>query len=361
MNVVIAGGGTAGHVLPGLALAEEVVRRGGSARFIGTDDGQESRLVPEAGFGFDAVVAPPLRRSLAPANLRVPFALLAGVRDCRPLVRGADVVVGMGGFVSLPAGLAAGREHRALVIHEQNAVLGLANRILARRAVAVAASFDGTDARRARVVVTGNPVRSAIAEVSHRRRELRREAAGSLGIDADRPTVIAFGGSLGASRINRAVVGSARALVERHGAQIVLIAGRAHASALAEEAVRDGIPMRVLDFVERMDLVYAAADVVVCRSGATTCAEVAVAGVPAILVPYPHATADHQRANAGALAGSGAAIVVDDSLLTPDRLSSEVSGLLVDRARREAMARAAASVGRPDAAARLADLLESVT
>ena len=360
MNVVIAGGGTAGHVLPGLALATEVQRRGGSARFIGSRDGQEARLVPEAGFRFDAVSAPALRRSLTVTNLRVPLALAAGVRACRPLVRDADVVVGMGGFVSLPAGLAAGREHRPLVIHEQNAVLGLANRILARRAAVVAASFDGMTSRGGSVVLTGNPVRDAIRAIARDREALRREAVTLFGLEAGRPTVVAFGGSLGAARINDAVTGAAHAWVDAEGAQVLLVAGRSHAEALASRVASHRIPLRVLDFVDRMDLLYAVADVVICRSGATTCAEVAVAGVPAILVPYPHATADHQRVNARSLATAGGAVVVDDAALTSDLLGSEVSALLRDGVRREAMARAAASVGRPDAAARLADLLESV-
>ncbi len=362
MRVLVAGGGTAGHVFPALALAERLSAEPGvEIRFAGTPTGQEARLVPAAGFPFEPIEARPLPREVTMRALRAPVAALRSVSACRPLVESSDVVVGMGGYVSVPVGVAALRAHRPLVVHEQNAVPGLANRLLARRARTVALSFVEAAERlpeRARILVTGNPVRSRILAVATDRDRLAKEALDELDLAPGRRTVVVVGGSQGALRVNVAAVEAVRRLVRRADVQVLLLTGPAH-----ERAARDALGsaprerVRVLGFLERMELAYAVADLVVARAGATTCAEVSVCGLPAILVPYPHATGRHQDANARALVRAGGAVAIPDAELSGEVLERDVSRLLDDPARLLAMADAMRGWSRPDAADALGDVV----
>lgn len=365
MKVLVSGGGTAGHVFPAIALAQALAERfGADVRFVGTDRGQEARLVPAAGFPFVAAPAHPLARRLSVGALAAPAALVASAARCRPLVEEADVVVGMGGYASGPAVLSAIRARRPVVLHEQNAVPGLANRLASRGARAVALSFP--EARRSfprgiRTVVTGNPVRREIARVRVARAELALVAARELGLEPARRTVLVFGGSQGALHLNRATVGACRLLRGRSDLQVILLAGPAHL-----DVVRRGLPqgggLRVvpLGFLDRMELAYAAADLVVARAGAATIAEVAACGLPAVLVPYPYATGRHQEANARALQRAGGASVLADHDLTPERLADRIESLLDHEERLVVMAERSASWGRPDAADAVADLVAEV-
>lgn len=362
MRVVIAAGGTAGHVFPALALARELVERHRVAvAFAGTPEGQEARLVPAKGFAFTPIEAAPFVRGPSPKNLRAPFVVAGAVRRARRLVDGADVVVGMGGYVSVPIGLAALRARRALVLHEQNAFPGLANRLLARPSRAVALSFADAARhlpRRARTVVTGNPVRPSIAAVPGERETLTKEALGHLEFEAGRRTVLVFGGSQGARRIDRAASEAVRLLADRDDLQMLLLTGEAHL-----QLVRDAIPanmrllVRALPFLDRMELAYALADLVVARAGAASVAEIAVCGLPSLLVPYPYATGHHQDANARVLARAGGAIVVADEAFTGPVLASRVRELLEDPDRLRAMVERAAAWSRPDAAEALARIV----
>ena len=365
MRVIIGTGGTAGHIFPALATAVHLRDRlSADVLFVGRDRGQEARLVPAAGFALEPVEALPFVRRLSPAMLRAPLAALRAARECRSIVRGADVVLGMGGYVSVPVSLAARKERLPLVIHEQNATIGLANRVAARWARAVALSFAETGSRlprRVRTVVTGNPVREEIAAVPERRDALREEAAGALGLERGRRTVVAFGGSQGALRLNRAMTGACRRLGPRADLQVLLITGPDHEASIRDlMPAGDGLLVRVQGFVARMELAYAAADLVVGRAGATTVAEISVCGLPAILVPYPHATGRHQEANAGALERAGGASVIADRELGPELLAERIEALVDHTERREAMARASASFGRPDAADALAGLAAGI-
>jgi len=364
VKVLIAGGGTAGHVFPAIALAERLSAEPGvEVAFAGTSGGQEARLVPAAGFAFEVVEARPLRRELSVDALTAPLAAARSVAACRPLVERADVVVGMGGYVSLPVGLAAARAGRPLVLHEQNAVPGLANRVLARWARVVCLSFAEAGRRlpkRARAVVTGNPVRSRVLEAARDRERLAAAAAGELGLEPGLRTLVIFGGSQGALRLNGAAAQAIPTLLARRSdLQVLLLTGPAHERA-ALGALGGCARVRVVGFLERMELAYAAADLVVARAGATTCAEVSVCGIPAVLVPYPYATGRHQDANARALERAGAAVVVPDAELTPERLAWVVLELLADPARLSAMARGMRSWSRPDAAEALAREVLSV-
>lgn len=357
MKVLLAGGGTAGHVFPALALAARLVAETHEVRFAGTATGQEARLVPAAGYRFEEIDARPLERKASVRAVTAPVAALRSVGQVRPLAEWADVVVGMGGYVSVPVALAALRSRRPLVIHEQNAVPGLANRTLARSARTVGLAF--AEARRAlprrtRTVLTGNPVREAILAVAREREELASTARRELELDTNRRTVVVFGGSQGALHVNRAVV-EALGRLASVDVQFLLLTGEAHADAVRSSLPDAGsLPVRVLGFLERMELAYAVADLVVARAGATTVAELAVCGVPSILIPYPYATGRHQEANARALQRAGGASMLLDDELDGRILAERISWLIQDGERLARMRESARAWARPDAAEALA-------
>jgi UDP-N-acetylglucosamine--N-acetylmuramyl-(pentapeptide) pyrophosphoryl-undecaprenol N-acetylglucosamine transferase len=286
------------------------------------------------------------------------------MRDCRDILRGAGVVVGMGGYVSAPAVLAARRAGVPIVLHEQNAVPGLANRLLSPLAEAVALSFPGRAfSRRRRVAVTGNPVREEILRVPAERETMAKEGRDELGLAEDRSTVLIFGGSQGALHIDRAAIGACYLLRARSTLQVVLITGPAHLAAVrrAMPQAAGELLVRPVGYLQRMELAYACADLAVCRAGATTVAELTVCGIPALLIPYPHATGRHQEANARALHRAGAAAVMPDEQLSAESLAGRIAGMMDDDERLRATTERSLALGRPDAAERLADLVIEVS
>ena len=365
MRVVVGTGGTAGHVFPAVAAAERLRDRlGVEVDFLGRADGLEARLVPQAGFPMRTVEALPFARKVSLTTLRAPFAALRAAQRCRPVIRGADAVLGMGGYVSVPVSLAARREGVPLVLHEQNAIPGLANRLASRWARAVALSFPGSGdrfPRRTRTVVTGNPVRGSVLRVRDGRDALRHEGFRRLELDPSRTTVVAFGGSQGARKLNRATVVACGVLADRADLQVVVLTGSGHHAEVVEGlADRGNLLVRARAFLDEMELAYAVADLVVCRAGATTVAEVTACGLPAVMIPYPYATAHHQDANASAVVRSGGAVVIPDGELDGQILAERIRDLVDDRERLVAMARGSAAFGRPDAADALADLTAEV-
>lgn len=362
MRIVIAGGGTGGHVFPGIALADRLVRdHGAEVSFIGAPSGPEARVVPEAGYQFSPVLAAPLYREVSLRALRAPFVALRSVAASRPLVEGADAVVGVGGYVSVPPGLAARRARVPLVILEQNAVPSLANRLLARRARAIGLTFEGARSRlrgRGTRVVTGNPVRASVLEVPARRAELAAEARAAFGFEPDRPTVVVFGGSQGALHLDETVAGALPLLAVEPGIQLLVLTGPDHVDVVARaSALVRGLTIHVMPFLERMELAYAVADLAVTRAGSTSIAEMTVCGMPMVLVPYPFATENHQEANARELEGAGAAIVQRDADLTAEGLARLIGDVARDRDRLARMSGAASAWGKPDADVRLASLV----
>ena len=363
MNVLIAGGGTAGHVSPALALGRRLAAEGDAVRFVGTATGLEATLVPAAGFPLSLIEARPFVRAISPRALAGPVAAIRSVAQCRPLVESSEVIVGMGGYVSVPVGLAAIRSRRPLVLHEQNAVPGLANRLLARRARVVALTFAEAArmfVRSARTVVTGNPVRQEILRVREERVDLRRRALIDFDLDQRRRTIAVFGGSQGALHVNQAALDAVRRLGDRRDLQVLFQTGAAHL-----DRVRDLLPagdrllVRPVGFLENIELAYALADLAVARAGANTVAELAACGVPAILVPYPYATGRHQEANARALQRAGAARVMLDHSIDGESLASAILGLIDDPDRLARMSACALAWGRPDAADSLAGLVRT--
>jgi len=364
-GVLLAGGGTAGHVNPLLATAEELLARqpGLTVRVLGTREGLEADLVPARGLDLAVVPRVPLPRRPSAAYLSLPGRLRAAVRAAGEAIdeTGADVVVGFGGYVSTPAYLAARRRRVPIVVHEQNARPGLANRLGARWAAATAVTFPGTPLRGA--TVTGLPMRRGIADLAARREDLaaRRSARTTLGLDPERPVLLVTGGSLGAQRLNQALTGAAVDVLEH--AQVLHLTGRGK-SAPVEQAlaglpdeVRSGYHVR--EYLEEMQLAYAAADLVVCRAGAGTVCELTAVGLPAVYVPLPIGNGEQAR-NARPAVSAGGGLLVPDADLDPARVRHDVVPLLAEPARLRAMADAAASVGVADGAARLVDLVDEV-
>jgi len=362
VKVVIAGGGTAGHVFPAVALADRLSRdHDAHVEFIGSSAGQEASLVPAAGYPFHGVAAAPLRREVSIASAKAPFVAMGSVRACGPLVRDADVMVGMGGYASVPAVLAARRAHVPVVLHEQNAVPGLANRFLARFATSVGVSFADAAGRfpsKVAVAVTGNPVRAQVRDVRASREALAGEAWAALDLDPGRATIVVFGGSQGALHVDQAVAGALGGLADRADLQLLVLTGREKLDVVARAAERPmELRVRALQYLERMELAYAVADLAVARAGATSIAEMTVCGIASILIPYPHATEDHQTANARELVQAGAADLYPDAELSSDGLAGRMLDLMDDVTRRITMGERATAWSRPDADERLAALV----
>lgn len=363
---IIAGGGTAGHVLPGLAVARELVERGRAAsalHFVGAERGIEARLVPEAGFHVTLLPGRGIQRRLTLANVGAALGLVAALWKAVVLVRRRRpaVVLALGGFASAACAVAAVLWRVPLVVAEQNARAGAANRLVARFAVACAVPFRETDLPHA--VVTGNPVRPEI--VAAAARADRDGARAELGVPIDRTAIVVFAGSLGSRRLNTATYGAVERWANRDDLAVLHVVGSRDWDDRPTVARGDGsgpdggtgrLWYRAVRYEDRMDRVLAAADLAVCRAGGTTVAELAVIGVPAVLVPLPIATRDHQTANAGELVRSGAAVLVPDGELDADRLVAAADTMLA--ADLTALAAAARALGRPDAAGAVADLLE---
>lgn len=364
-TVVLAGGGTAGHVNPLLATAAALRARGCSIVVLGTEEGLEHDLVPAAGLDLVTIPRVPLPRRPSLALLTLPRRFADAVSRARRTVRGADALVGFGGFVSTPAYLAARAEGVPFVVHEQNARPGLANRVGARHAAAVALTFASTPLRAAhgRTVVVGLPLRPVIADLAvirsgeGGRREARREAAARLGLDPALRTLLVTGGSLGAVHLNEVLTAVAADLPA--GTQVLHLTGRGKDAPVREAVGRTGVSGRwvVLDYLTTMQDALAAADLVVCRSGAGTVAELTALGLPAVYVPLPIGNGE-QRLNAHDHVASGGARLVADADFTPDVVRSVVFPLLVSD-ELVAMGRRTAALGRTDGAEALADLVLS--
>lgn len=361
MLVVLSGGGTAGHINPALALAEELEARGCDVRFAGTPQGVEARLVPQAGVSFTAFEA-------SGFNRRHPLSIISALRKISRSTAEAkkwfqkikpSAVVGFGGYVSIPVARAAEQTGVPVVLHEQNSVMGLANKQLAKKAQAVCLTYEcstdgvslGPDAQ---VHVTGNPVRRQVLSAS---REAGREM---LGVPADARMLLVFGGSLGARHINEGVAAMKDELLLRADLHVVHITGPKDLEATqkllaltpAEEA-----RWHVMGYQDRMGDTMAAADAVVSRAGATSLAEISALALPALLVPFPYATADHQTTNARAYVAAGCAnLIADDQVETPE-FRRLVLDLVDDADLRERMAGAARAQGTAGAAAKLADVV----
>jgi undecaprenyldiphospho-muramoylpentapeptide beta-N-acetylglucosaminyltransferase len=353
---LVTGGGTGGHVYPGLAVAEALVARGHAREdihWVGSARGLEATVVPAAGFPTHLLPGRGLQRRLTLTNVSVAGQTIAAFAKAWRLVGRLrpEVVVGVGGYASLPCTVTARLRRIPVVVHEQNAAPGLANRIAVRLGARAAIALPGTPL--AGAVVTGNPIRASVAAVERNP-------------SPDRPLVAIFGGSLGARRVNRAGTGLYDRWRHRADLAVHHVSGAAgHTETVAAlDGLRrpdDAIAWKLVRYEDDMPGLYAAASVAVCRAGATTVAELAAAGLPSVLVPLPGAPGDHQTRNAMALVEGGAAVLVPDSECDGERLELEVGRLLSDPVLLQRMSRAARDLAKPDAADRLADLVEEVS
>jgi UDP-N-acetylglucosamine--N-acetylmuramyl-(pentapeptide) pyrophosphoryl-undecaprenol N-acetylglucosamine transferase len=366
LAVLLAGGGTAGHVSPLLALADCLRRRDPATAVLalGTAEGLEARLVPGRGYPLATVPRVPLPRRPSVDLVRLPGRLGAAVRAAERAIAeagravgapAADVVVGFGGYVSTPAYLAARRLGVPVVVHEQNARPGLANRLGARLTSHVATTFAGTPLPHA--VVTGMPLRSEVTTLD--RPGERARARAWFDLDPAATTLLVTGGSLGAQRLNTALgAGAAGLLAERPGrppVQVLHLTGAG--KAVAPVGLPRGASYRALEFTDRMDLAYAAADLVLCRSGAGTVCELTAVGLPAVYVPLPVGNGE-QRLNAAGVVAAGGGVLVEDSAVDAPWVRGPLRDLLTDPERLASMAAASAASGVRDGDVRLADLVE---
>jgi UDP-N-acetylglucosamine--N-acetylmuramyl-(pentapeptide) pyrophosphoryl-undecaprenol N-acetylglucosamine transferase len=348
-TVMITTGGTGGHIFPGLAVAAKLVARGWGVFWLGTREGMEARLVPQHGVPFEGVAFGGVRGKGVRQLVLGPFALARACWQSRGIIRrrAPDVVLGFGGFASFPGALMGVAAAKPLVLHEQNAVAGLANRVLAYGADRILTGFPGVFAARAsrKVDWVGNPVRDAFARIA----PPEARFAGRTG-----PLrLLVVGGSLGAAGLNERVP-KALALMPRDARpRVVHQAGARHVDAVRAAYRAGDVDAECVAFIDDIAARYAEADLVVCRGGATTVAELAAVGVGAIVVPLPGAIADEQSANARFLADAGAAVMVPQAALTPAALAERIAACT--RESLLAMARAARKVARPDAADRVAD------
>jgi len=356
LSVVLAGGGTAGHVEPAMAVADALCELDPQVRItaLGTQRGLETRLVPERGYHLELITPVPLPRKPNGDLARLPPRVWRAVRETRAVLDAvdADVVIGFGGYVALPAYLAARpipgvRRRIPVVIHEANARAGIANRVGARTAERILSAVPDSGLRRAEVV--GVPVRATITGLD--RAALRAQARKHFGFADDARVLLVFGGSQGAVSLNRAVSAAAADLA---AAGVAVLHAHGPRNTLDLRAPNPGDPPYVaVPYLDRMDLAYAAADLAICRSGAMTVAEVSAVGLPALYVPLPIGNGE-QRLNALPVVNAGGGMIVADAELTPDLVARQVGGLLSDPVRLAAMTAAAAQMGHPEAARQVA-------
>lgn len=352
-SVLLAGGGTAGHVSPLLALADCLRRRDPDVAIVavGTEAGLESRLVPERGYELATIPKVPMPRRPSADLLRLPGNLRRAVARAGQIIEDsqAEVVVGFGGYVSTPVYLAARRRGVPIAIHEQNARAGIANKVGARLTRHVGITFAQTQLAHSTLV--GMPLRREIAHLD--RAVLRAEGRAFFGLREDLPTLLVTGGSLGAKRLNDTFAASVATLGEA-GVQVLHVTGRD--KDFVPEGAVDGVPYVVVPYVDRMDLAYSAADVAVCRSGANTVCELTAVGLPGLYVPLPIGNGE-QRLNAAGVVEAGGGALTEDAAVTPAWVREQVVPLLTDPERVAAMSAAAASVGERDGDELLADLV----
>lgn len=357
MLAVLSGGGTAGHINPALALAEELCARGCDVRFAGTPTGVESRLVPAAGISFTSFEAQGFNRS---HPLTLPKALLKIQKSTKAAKRWfdeikPDVVVAFGGYVCIPVARAAEQRGIPVVVHEQNSVMGMANRYLSKHAAAVCLTYECAArvlSDTSRICVTGNPVRKSVFSAT------RAEGRADFGVPEDARMLLVTGGSLGARHLNQAIVALKKELLSRQDLHIVHITGPKELDSVTDSlnlSSEESKRWHLFGYTDRMGQAMAAADAIVSRAGATSLAEISARALPALLVPFPYATEDHQTMNARACVDAGAAFMVPDAEVDTPAFSEKLLTLLDDDATCASMIQAARSQKTCDAASLLAD------
>lgn len=366
LKVILSGGGTGGHIYPAVAVAEALKRRLGDGvelLFVGAEGKMEMEKVPTLGYRIEGLPVVGLQRRLTLRNLQVPFKVAESLRKARRVIRefGADVVVGFGGYASAPVLWSAQRMGIPTLIQEQNSYAGVTNKILASRAKRICVAYEGMERffPKDRIVMTGNPLRGRLLE-QHDPAVLKTEGLTYFGLTADKPIVLVVGGSLGTRTLNNMMKANVDRITSEGKVQVIWQTGKFYEREMTEfmqSRSSEGIWRRA--FIDRMDLAYAVADVVVGRSGAGTVSELCLVGKPAIFVPSPNVAEDHQTKNAMALVRKDAALLVPDSQAVT-ALFPVVDQLLADPARMQRMAANIKALGIADSADRIVDELLAV-
>ena len=354
LRIIISGGGTGGHIFPAVAIANEIRSRYPNAEilFVGANGRMEMTRVPEAGYHIVGLDITGLQRRLTPQNLLFPVRVFRSVRKAGKLIEEfrPDAVVGVGGYASAPVLLAATSRAIPSLIQEQNSYAGLVNKLLAKRVSKICVAYEGMEKffPAEKLVLTGNPVRTEIAHGD------RADALKFFGLDPSRKTLLVVGGSLGARTLNQATAAALPRLREA-GIQLLWQTGKLYFPEARQQADQ-AAGLHALEFIQRMDLAYAAADVVVSRAGALSVSELCLTGKASILVPSPNVAEDHQTKNALALVGKGAAVLITDEH-APERLYDEALRLLADPARQQQLSARVRELARPDATVTIVDEL----
>jgi UDP-N-acetylglucosamine--N-acetylmuramyl-(pentapeptide) pyrophosphoryl-undecaprenol N-acetylglucosamine transferase len=364
MKVIISGGGTGGHIYPALSIADNLINRDKKTQilYIGTASGLESSLVPERGYEFRAIRVKGFRRSLSTETVKSVIELIKGMGDAKRIIREykPDIVVGTGGYVAGPVLMVAFLRGVPTLIHEQNVLPGVTNRILSHFVGCVAVSFEEAVMRfksKEKVVVTGNPIRTEIT------RENRTGAIKKLGLSDKSPIVVSFGGSKGSDKLNTALVGVIEHLVREGGFQLLHATGQdrydGFMAALKSRNIKpEGCgDIKIMPYLHQMPEALAAADLVITSAGAITIAEITAIGLPAVLIPKSHAVDNHQEYNARALERKGAAVVLTENELKGDRLYKQVSGLIKNKTLLSKMKQASKKMEKADAAEKICDII----
>lgn len=362
MKVVIAGGGTAGHINPGIAIAKYIMGKDPEAQilFVGTQRGMETKLVPREGFELKLIRVRGFRRKLSKDTFVAIKELFQGMLEARKIIKDfqPDLVIGTGGYVCGPVVFNASQMSIPTLIHEQNAFPGVTNRILSRFVNRVAISFKESEKffkATDRVVLTGNPVRKEMLEVD------KSKARKKLNIPADRPLVVVMGGSLGAQRINAAVIEMIKDHYEKNAFDMIFATGNSQYEDISKQLETcSGEGLQVVPYIYDAANVYAAADLILCRAGAITSSELTAIGVPCIMIPSPNVTANHQEYNARALEKQGAAVVILEKDLKAELLYQQISVLLKDREQLARMAKNSKKAGITNAVEKIYSMLQEI-
>ncbi|AMB99661.1 UDP-N-acetylglucosamine--N-acetylmuramyl-(pentapeptide) pyrophosphoryl-undecaprenol N-acetylglucosamine transferase [Aerococcus urinaehominis] len=360
MRIVLSGGGTGGHIYPALALRVALLAQYPQAEFlyIGTENGLESKLVPKAGLAFQAIKIQGLRRSLSLENVRTAYYMMTSVNRSKKILKDfkPDIVVGTGGYVCAPVLYAASHMGIPTIIHEQNSVAGVTNKFLARYVDRIAICFEHARQDFAKykhkIVFTGNPRAQEIAQIAS------KADLTSYGLNNDQPTLLVFGGSRGAQKINEAVLEMVPLLEERNY-QCLVATGEAYYQYFKEELgnLDQFNQVSIQAYIDDMPSLMNAVDLVVCRSGATTLTEITALGLASILIPSPNVTGNHQHVNARSLSDQGAAILLDEADLTSQQLLAQIDDLMAYPDKRHQMAKKAKALGVADAGDRLVSVV----
>lgn len=361
MRILVSGGGTGGHIYPALALIEEIKAKEPSSKFlyVGTKKGLESRIVPDAGIDFKTIEIQGFKRSLSLENFKTVYLFLKSIQASKKIIKEfkPDVVVGTGGYVCGSVVFAAAQMHIPTVIHEQNSVAGVTNKFLSHFTNKVAICFD--DVRAAfpakKVVFTGNPRAQQVAHITKQNRLKQYH------LSDNKRTVLIFGGSRGAEKINQSALEAAKSFADKDF-QVLFVTGRVHYDAIMKKASGMQIPDNVViePYIADMPQLLPEIDLIVGRAGATSLAEITALGIPSILIPSPYVTADHQTKNAMSLVNKNAAEMIKESDLNGITLATKVNDLMNDEKLRQKMAQSAYQVGVRDAADRLYNVLEDL-